>query len=145
MENAKTRSPLLSRISIILSSVCVVHSMVHPFMIMLLPLISQFFGGTIETVLVLLVVPVSILGFLPVWLHHKNTKLMKIFIIGLIILTAAQLLIPDDLMIGLFQNFSVKSLYFKSFFTFIGAFMLAWSTYKNNHHADVCVNPNHDQ
>jgi hypothetical protein len=145
MESTETRSTLLSRISIIFSSICVVHCMVHPIMIMLLPFVSEFFDGTVQVTIVLMIIPISLLGFLPTWLKHRNRKLMQIFLIGLITLVAAQLLIPDEGLIYLMRGISVKNFYFNALFTFIGAGMLAWSTYKNNHHTHVCHNPEHQQ
>lgn len=143
MENIKASTTIWSRISLFLSSLCLVHCMVHPFVIMLLPLASEFVGHTMENIFIIMVVPVSLVGFVPTWLNHRNIKLMSYFSLGLVILVAAQFLIPENLTFSAFGGLTLKSEYFKSLFIFIGAGFLAWSTFKNNRHTHVCKNPHH--
>ncbi len=143
MENVKVSTTIWSRISIFFSSLCLVHCMVHPFVIMLLPLASEFVGHTMENIFIIMVVPVSLVGFIPTWLNHRNIKLISYFSLGLVILVAAQFLIPENGQLSGFGGTALKTEYFKSLFIFIGAGFLAWSTFKNSRHTHICKNPHH--
>ena len=45
---------------------------------------------TLETALILGIVPVSLFGFVPTWLKHRNFRLGAIFLIGLTLIMASQ-------------------------------------------------------
>jgi hypothetical protein len=139
--NNKTteQSGLLDKLAISLSSLCVIHCLAMPFVIILLPTVSHFFTKTVEFIIIGSVLPVSLAGFLPVWVRHKNMKLMRQFISGLSLLLVTQVLVHiwgshDDLV---WISISVLG-------TSAGAVLMAISIYKNRRHTHVCKNPYHD-
>ncbi|MEX0780741.1 MAG: MerC domain-containing protein [Balneolales bacterium] len=139
MLHTNNRRKLFSNLSIVFSSVCVLHCMMTPFLILLLPALSEFFSETIELILVMAIVPLSLTGFLPNWIRHKNYFLLLLFISGLAIVILSQLYIhaPHD-SLTMQSGIADNSTYLKSILMFIGAMILAFSVFKNNKHTHVC-------
>lgn len=130
---------MLSNMSIVFSSVCVLHCLLTPFFILLLPALAEFFSDTIEFALIMAVVPLSLLGFLPAWLKHKNYALLRYFILGLSLVLVSQLFIHtahDSLVTR--SSIAPNLTYIKSVVMFLGASILAFAVYKNNKHTHVC-------
>ncbi len=136
--------PFWSKLSIALSSLCVVHCLTTPLVLLFLPAISTFFSETVEQILVLSVVPISLAGFIPTWLRHKNFLLMGgyIFSICLILFSQFALHIHHD-------PSSAEALpltsWLSTIITFAGALLLAWVIFKNNRHTHYCTHPEHHQ
>lgn len=133
------RKSILANVSIVFSSVCVLHCLMTPFLILLLPAIAEFFSETMETVLVLAIIPLSLVGFIPTWIRHKNYALFRIFVLGLSLVIFSQLFIhtPHDSLVTHSSIWPGLN-YLKSILMFIGAAFLAFSVYKNNKHTHVC-------
>lgn len=129
-----TYQPLLSRLSIFLSSLCVIHCLSVPVVIILLPAMSGFFSSTLETVFILSVVPISAFGFFPKWLHHKNYGLLISYF------SAVTLMLVSHF--G-FHHFGFHNHLTESFLLIIGAAVLGVTIYRNNRHTHVCKNPYH--
>ena len=139
---------IFSSISLLLSSVCIIHCLSIPIILVLLPAVSQFFTETIENWLVISIIPLSMLGFLPTWFKHRNLKRLMIFCLSLTLIVAAQFLFHTEhsLYTDGFQISNIGHLIAvakKPLLTFIGAVGLAWVTYMNNYHTHVCSNKNH--
>lgn len=138
----------LSKSSLLLSSVCVIHCLSVPFVLVMLPVFADFFTETLERWLVLSILPLSIAGFVPTWLKHKNLSRLAQFVASLGIIVIAQFYFHSghDIYQASFDFFAsqdaIKALK-KPFLTFLGALGLAWVTYKNNRHTHVCENKNH--
>lgn len=128
---------LFSRSSVVLSSVCLVHCLATPFIILALPSVSVFFSDTLELILIFSVVPLSLAAFVPTWWKHKNLKLSIQFGIGLVLVMISQLLFHQhtttDVALHVPGMMSMA----------IGAGILAWSIFKNNRHTHVCNVPGH--
>jgi hypothetical protein len=146
--NKTTHHPsgnFLSKASLTLSSVCLIHCLAMPFVILLLPAISQFMSETVETVLILAVIPISAIAFVPTWLKHKNFRLGGIFLFGLTVILIGQFGMDHhhDFLSNTDQHEAILGFVGRTTVLMIGVFSLAWATYRNNKHTHVCKNPHH--
>lgn len=130
-----TRQSLFSRISIFLSSICVIHCLSVPFIIIAMPTLSVFFSSTLETVFVLSIIPISALAFFPTWRLHKNYKLLTGYLVSILILVSAHF--------G-YHSLQFSHHYIETILMLIGATGLAVVLYKINRHTHVCNNPHHE-
>ncbi len=137
-------STIFAKISIFLSSLCVLHCLATPFVLLLLPALSTFFSETLERALVLSVVPLSLIGFVPTWLRHKNHRLMICYIISISLILFSQFVIHAG-----HDHAAGSSITFlnwlKTGVTFSGALLLAWVVFQNNRHTHYCTHPHHHQ
>lgn len=134
-------------LSYLISSLCLVHCLMMPFVIVLIPAFSSFFSDTLELIFILSVIPVSIFAFYPTWMKHKNIKLLFFFILGLSVILLSQFAIEHvhiNSISDLFNNTSTSTSFIvRTIMLIIGVIILATTVYKNNKHTHVCHNPNH--
>lgn len=132
------------KLSIIVSSLCIIHCLATPVILLLLPAIATFFSETIEQVIVLSVLPLSLAGFLPTWLRHKNYKLLAIYLLSIILILFSQFVlhIPHELS---YDGTASRHSWIKTGVTFTGVLLLAGTIYKNNRHTHYCTHPHHHQ
>ncbi|MCH8557299.1 MAG: MerC domain-containing protein [Balneolia bacterium] len=133
---------IFSKLSIVLSSACIIHCLSFPIIILLLPALAQFFSSTFETILVLSIIPLSAIGFLPTWRKHKNMRYLYIYLGSLILMLVGQFAFTHshDMVSA---NFASMEHLAEIFLITLGAIGLAWVIYKNNKHTHVCKNPHH--
>lgn len=136
-----------SQLSYFISSVCLLHCLLMPFVIILLPAFSAFFNDTLETILLLSVIPVSLYAFIPTWLNHKNGTLAIFFLVGLVMILIAQFGIQhvhfnsiQELITGSISN---PIVIVRLLVLIVGVIILSAAVYKNNKHTHVCHNPHH--
>ena len=133
-----------SKLTIYLSSICVVHCMATPFVIILLPAIATFFTKTIENILVLSVIPLSLVGFIPTWLRHKNYRLLYLYILSIALILFSQFVLHvhhghaagDTIPLITWARMGVM---------ITGAILLAGVVFKNNRHTHYCTHCDHHQ
>ncbi len=134
---------IFSKLSIFLSSLCVVHCLATPFVLLLLPAMSTLFSETIEIVLVLSVVPLSMAGFLPTWFRHKNNRLLVLY------LTSITLILFSQFVLHVSHDHAEHGIslmnWIRTGVTFTGALLLAWVVFQNNRHTHYCTHPHHHQ
>jgi uncharacterized membrane protein YeaQ/YmgE (transglycosylase-associated protein family) len=134
---SNTTRGILSRSSVFLSSVCLIHCMATPFLVLALPSFSVFFTDVVEWALILAVVPVSLAAFVPTWIKHKDRGLLVRFLAGLTFVLVSQLLFHQ-------HHHSDVSLQWPGMVSMaVGAFLMAWAIYRNNRHTHVCTVPGH--
>lgn len=134
-------------LSYFLSSLCLIHCLMMPVIIILIPAFSTFFNDTLELILILSVIPVSLYAFYPTWIKHKNINLLIFFVLGLTIILTSQFAI-DHVHISsfsdIFNNSDTSTTFiFRTLLLIVGVVILAVTVYKNNKHTHVCHNPNH--
>jgi hypothetical protein len=127
----------LSRSSVFFSSVCLIHCLATPIVVLVLPSLSVFFSDTLEWILILSVVPLSLAAFIPTWWKHKDTRLAVMFSVGLAFVMVSQVLFHQH------SHTSVSVQLPGMASMAVGASLLAWSIYKNNRHTHVCAVPGH--
>lgn len=123
---------------------CVFHCMATPFVLLLLPALSTFFTETMEYILVLGVVPLSMAGFLPTWLRHKNNRLMILYIISIVLILFSQFVLHTGHEYPDYGSMTLTN-WTRTFVTFTGALILAWVVFHNNLHTHYCTHPHHHQ
>jgi lysylphosphatidylglycerol synthetase-like protein (DUF2156 family) len=142
MIKADLTRPIFGRMSIFLSSLCIVHCLATPFILVLLPTLSTFFSETLERILILLVIPLSLVGFLPRWLSHRNYASLLLYSISILLILFSQFVLHSghshDASAGL-----AHLPWAGTTVTFTGAFLLAWVVYRNNRHTHTCTHPHH--
>jgi hypothetical protein len=139
-----TKPTFLSRLSLLLSGLCVLHCLAVPFVILAVPVFSSFFTHDVEWWLTVGIIPVAVIGFIPTWLRHKNKLRLVQFLLALSLIIIAQtvLHVPHE-QIATQEFLFSASLLGKTGLSFLGATLLAWVTYQNNRHTHVCKNHNH--
>lgn len=131
-----TRS-ILSRSSVFLSSVCLIHCMATPLLVLALPSFSVFFTDIVEWVLVLAVVPVSLAAFIPTWLKHRDRTLLVRFLVGVGFVFVSQFLFHQ-------HHHGDAAVQWPGMMSMaLGAGLMAWAIYRNNRHTHVCDVPGH--
>lgn len=141
----KPLSERYSKVVTLLGGLCVVHCLATPFVIVLLPSLSQFFTETAEMIIVLSVVPIGVAGFYPTWIKHKNSKVHIGFILGMLALLVSQFTLHiDHTLVNTHMDFSSSMMIgSKMGLSIIGALFMAWSMYKNHKHSHSCKVPEH--
>lgn len=149
---SKVTAPLISRVSVFLSGLCVVHCLATPIFIVLLPAMSTFFSATIESILVFSVLPLSAVGFVPTWKKHRNNRLLTYYTAGIAIMLISHIgfhytsyvaFITGHSHNGAHDHAQIGISLTESSLMILGATILAWSIWKNNRHTHTCKNPNH--
>ncbi|TVQ08334.1 MAG: MerC domain-containing protein [Balneolaceae bacterium] len=139
--------PILTRLSIFLSSLCLAHCLAMPLVVLLLPALAHFFSETVEILLVMSILPVSLIAFLPVWNRHRNNSILRVFIISLILIFGSQFVFHGDLFLNsdsanlMAGSFSIA--FIRGMSMLAGSLGLAYSLYMVNRHTHVCTNPHH--
>lgn len=134
------KTTLLDKLTFSLSSLCIVHCLSLPLVIVFLPAIGTFFTETIELIFIISIIPISISGFLPVWLRHRTSKRLVEFLAGLSLLIISQFALHQRVD---FHTFLIESSLL-TMISIIGTVLMAYAIYKNRRHTHVCRNPAHD-
>lgn len=144
--------PLFSRLSLLLSGLCVLHCMAMPILLLTIPALSSLFPSYLESLLVLSILPLSGFGFIPTWKKHRNNRLLQSYLLGLGIILITHIGFHYSDIEHFFwgghfdgsHNHSHAGFYLtESTLMIVGSAILAWTTWKNNRHTHVCKNPNH--
>lgn len=148
MSESRSSVVISSRITNILATLVVLHFIVHPFVLLMLPFLSNFFGKTVQIVLLLLLIPVGSLGFFPFWKKHKNYNLLAGFIMGLALIYSGEFLVPHAnnavSLSAIFTGQASTPHYVKMAIMLSGAILLAIANFYNCRHARHCDNPDHE-
>ncbi len=135
-------SKLFSKLSIFLSSLCVIHCLATPLVLLLLPAMASFFSETVERIIVLLVVPISMAGFLPTWFRHKNYRLFWLYLLSIGLILFSQFVLHSGHDTASHGTASTIN-WLRLGVTFAGALLLARVVYQNNRHTHYCTHPHH--
>jgi hypothetical protein len=129
-----TEQSIFSRLSLVLSSLCIIHCLSIPIIVILLPALAGFLSSTVETIIILLIVPISAIGFFPTWRKHQNGRLLAGYLVAITIMLTSHFV---------FHNIDLRIHAIESILLIIGSVLLAFVIYKNNKHTHVCKNPHH--
>jgi hypothetical protein len=131
-----------SKISIAISSLCIIHCLSFPLLILALPAVSHLFSDTVEAIILLSVIPLSALGFFPTWRKHKNYRFLSIYLGSLAVMLLAHFSLPH---VHITHHAEAASLEFlvSTSLSVLAALSLAWVIYRNKRHTHVCANPHH--
>lgn len=136
-----------SNISLFLSSLCLLHCLAMPVLLITLPAVSHLLPPQFELVLILAIIPISLVGFVPTWLRHRDLTLGVMFAVGLLLILLSQFGISHNHEVSATQlshdHSHLASFLAQTGVMLVGVLLLAVSVYRNNKHTHVCKNPHH--
>jgi hypothetical protein len=86
MDNSSRRRALLDKIAVLLSGLCLLHCLLLPFVIAVLPFLGQFGDDHFHQELLLFVVPVSVVALTAGFRRHGHTEVLLFGGLGLAVL-----------------------------------------------------------
>ena len=128
MDNSASRiTEILDRTAIVLSSLCVVHCLVLPLLIVFTPFLGQFAEGHLHAQMLLLVLPLSTGALALGFRNHRNGQIILAGVIGMLLLTVGGTVVHNQF--GIVAD---------RIFTISGAIILAMSHWFNSRTARQC-------
>ena len=127
--NHDTQKPRawLDGLAVALSTLCLVHCLVLPFIVIGVPLLAQFAESHLHYQMLLLVVPLSGVAFGIGFRRHRNARIVGAGILGLALL-----------IIGATVAHSALGLLADRAFTIAGSLVLATAHWKNSRRSLHC-------
>ena len=110
-----------------------------PVLILLLPALATFLSSTLELILILSIIPLSIAAFLPRWLKHRNYNRLYTFLGGLSLILLTHLFLHPG---HSYNSYSLIDILGMVGF-FAGVIIVAGVIYTQNRHTHSCKNPAH--
>lgn len=120
MDNSSRRRALLDKIAVGLSGLCLLHCLLLPFVVALLPFLGQLGNDHMHKQLLVFVIPVSVVALTVGFRRHGQASVIYWGAAGLIILIIGALVVHD--LYGLFADRAT---------TIIGSFVLAFTHFRN--------------
>ena len=111
----------LDGLAVALSTLCLVHCLLLPFIVIGVPLLAQFADSHLHYQMLLLVVPLSGVAFGIGFRRHRNARIIGAGILGLVLLTVGATVAHTQL--GLLADRA---------FTIAGSLTLAMAHWKNS-------------
>lgn len=120
MDNSSGRPRVLDQVAVALSGLCLLHCLLLPFAIAILPFLGQFSDDHLHAEMLVVVIPVSAFALTYGYRRHRHTGVVISGIVGLAILT-----------IGGTIAHSAYGLLADRVLTVIGSITLAITHYRN--------------
>jgi len=95
MDNSSRRKALLDKVAVLLSGLCLLHCLLLPFAIAVLPFLGQFGDDHFHRELLLFVVPVSVIALTAGYRRHGHIEVMFFGGLGLAILVIGGTIVHD--------------------------------------------------
>lgn len=86
MDNSARHKALLDKVAVALSGLCLLHCLLLPFVVALLPFLGQLSGDHFHAELLLFVVPVSVIALTAGFRQHRRVEVLYYGALGLAIL-----------------------------------------------------------
>jgi len=118
----------LDGVAITLSTLCLVHCLALPLLVIGLPLLAQFADTHLHYQLLLVVVPLSTIAFGTGYRRHRNPRILVVGGLGLSLLIFGATVAHSQL--GLFAD---------RLFTILGSLLLAAAHWKNSRESVRCL------
>ena len=87
MDNSSGRSVVLDQVAVALSGLCLLHCLLLPFAVVMLPFLGQFSDDHLHAELLVVVIPVSVLALAFGYRRHGHNGVIAWGLAGLTILT----------------------------------------------------------
>ena len=120
MDNSSRRRALLDKIAVGLSGLCLLHCLLLPFVVAILPFLGQFDEDHLHAELLLFVIPVSVVALAVGFRRHGQSGVLFTGGAGLIVLILGALIVHD--LYGLIADRAM---------TVSGSLILAYTHYRN--------------
>lgn len=86
MDNSSGRPAFLDQVAVALSGLCLLHCLLLPFLIAVLPFLAQFGDDHLHAEMLVVVVPVSVVALAIGFRRHRHGGIVVAGIVGLVIL-----------------------------------------------------------
>lgn len=86
MDNSSRRKAWLDKVAVALSGLCLLHCLLLPFVVAVLPFLGQFGDDHFHRELLLFVVPVSVVALTAGYRRHRHKEVLVLGIVGLLVL-----------------------------------------------------------
>ena len=120
MDNSSGRPAVLDQLAVALSGLCLVHCLLLPFLVLLIPVLGQFSDEHFHLEMLIIVVPLSLLALALGYRRHRRTGVVIAGLAGLAILTLGGTIAHDAY--GLVADRAM---------TVVGSITLAITHYRN--------------
>lgn len=120
MDNSSAHRALLDKIAVGLSGLCLLHCLLLPFVVAILPFLGQFDDDHLHKEMLLFVIPVSVVALAVGFRRHRRTSVVLFGAAGLLVLILGALVVHDYF--GLMADRAM---------TVIGSIVLAFTHYQN--------------
>ncbi|WP_374001777.1 MerC domain-containing protein [Bdellovibrio bacteriovorus] len=81
------------RVGIFLSSLCAIHCLATPLLVLLLPVMGEFFHSEwVHLTMAVVILPVGLFAFWSGYKHHKQTRVFALGVLGLLMVAGASVL-----------------------------------------------------
>jgi hypothetical protein len=119
-DNSSRRPAVLDQVAVALSGLCLLHCLLLPFAVAILPFLGQFSDDHLHAELLIVVLPVSIVALALGYRRHKRKGIVAWGLSGLVLLTIGGTIAHS--MYGLIADRSL---------TVVGSVILAMAHYRN--------------
>jgi uncharacterized membrane protein len=120
MDNSSGRRAVWDQVAVMLSGLCLIHCLLLPFAVVLLPFLGQFSDDHFHLELLVVVIPVSAIALYAGFRRHHRAGIVVAGVVGLILLT-----------VGGTVMHSAYGLIADRTFTVLGSITLAVTHYRN--------------
>ena len=120
MDDSSRQRALYDKIAVGLSGLCLLHCLLLPFVVAVLPFLGQLDGDHLHAEMLIFVIPVSVIALTMGYRRHGQISVIISGAAGLIILTLGAIVVHD--LYGLIAD---------RMMTVIGSFVLAFTHYRN--------------
>jgi hypothetical protein len=120
MDDSSRQRALYDKIAVGLSGLCLLHCLLLPFLVALLPFLGEFDGDHLHTELLFFVIPVSVIALAIGFRRHGRISIIVSGTVGLVVLILGALVVHD--LYGLLAD---------RMMTVTGSFILAFTHYRN--------------
>ncbi len=98
------QTDIWDRLGILLSSLCAIHCLATPLLLLALPVAGEFFEAEwIHVGMALFVLPVGLLAFFSGFRHHRQKRVLSLGILGLALVAGASFLPHEFVEVGEFD------------------------------------------
>jgi len=87
MDNSSGRPAVLDQMALALSGLCLLHCLLLPFAVAILPFLGQFSDDHLHAELLVVVIPVSAVALYLGYRRHSHSGVVVMGLIGLVVLT----------------------------------------------------------
>lgn len=95
MDDSSRQRALFDKIAVGLSGLCLLHCLLLPFVVAILPFLGQFDDDHLHAEMLLFVVPVSVIALYVGYRRHGRTSVIAGGVIGLLILAIGAFVVHD--------------------------------------------------
>lgn len=120
MDNSSGRTAVLDRLAVGLSGLCLLHCLLLPFAVTILPFLGQFGDDHLHAEVLLVVVPVSLIALALGFRHHRRAGVIAGGVVGLGIMIVGGTIVHDAYGLAADRTLTV-----------IGSLTLAFTHYRN--------------